>query len=58
MMGQKNRDVMDAVYYKVTESRLLEAKRKFELYLHNHFYESNRGYIEEKSEQFSLVVTQ
>jgi integrase len=58
MMGQKNRDVMDAVYYKVTESRLLEAKRKFELYLHNHFYESNRGHVEDKSEQFSLVVTQ
>lgn len=33
MMGQKNRDVVDAVYYKVTESRLIDAKRKFELFL-------------------------
>jgi integrase/recombinase XerD len=33
MMGQKNRDVVDAIYYKVTESRLFEAKRKFQLFL-------------------------
>jgi site-specific recombinase XerD len=33
MMGQKNRDVIDAVYYKITETRLIEAKRKFEVYL-------------------------
>jgi len=33
LMGQKNRDLIDAVYYKITESRLLEAKYKFEVYL-------------------------
>jgi len=33
MMGQRNRDVVDAVYYKITESKLMEAKQKFEVYL-------------------------
>jgi integrase len=33
MMGQSRGNSIDAVYYNVTESRLLEAKRKFELYL-------------------------
>lgn len=33
MMGQSRRDEIDDIYYSITESRLLEAKNKFENYL-------------------------
>jgi hypothetical protein len=33
MMGQTQKGDMDEIYYSVTESRLLEAKKKFETYL-------------------------
>ena len=33
MMGQSRRGDIDEVYYNVTESRLMEAKNKFEIYL-------------------------
>ncbi|UAY53210.1 tyrosine-type recombinase/integrase [Ferruginibacter albus] len=33
LMGHSNGNEIDAVYYSVTETRLLEAKRKFDLYL-------------------------
>jgi integrase len=41
MMGKKNKDQVDETYYEVTESRLLEAKRKFELYLTKHLHHDN-----------------
>ena len=37
MMGHSSRNDIDGTYYSVTESRLLEAKRKFELYLEKAF---------------------
>jgi len=37
MMGHSSRNDIDGIYYSVTESRLLEAKRKFELYLEKAF---------------------
>ncbi len=39
MMGKSSSDKIDNVYYEVTESRLLEAKQKFELYLATHLHE-------------------
>ena len=41
MMGHTSRNEIDGTYFQVTESRLLEAKRKFELYLDKSFYESD-----------------
>lgn len=41
MMGHSRRNDIDGVYYAVTETRLIEAKRKFELFLQNVFSESN-----------------
>lgn len=35
MMGHSQRRDIDGIYYSVTETRLLEAKRKFELFLAN-----------------------
>lgn len=35
MMGHSRNGEIDGIYYAVTETRLLEAKRKFELYLEN-----------------------
>ncbi|MBK9486864.1 MAG: hypothetical protein IPO01_17285 [Chitinophagaceae bacterium] len=37
MMGHSQNGEIDGIYYYVTESRLLEAKRKFELYLEKAF---------------------
>lgn len=37
MMGHSSLNDIDGTYYSVTESRLLEAKRKFELYLEKSF---------------------
>jgi integrase len=39
MMGHSNASEIDGIYYAVTETRLLEAKRKFELYLEKAFNE-------------------
>lgn len=39
MMGKAIKDRVDNVYYEITESRLIEAKRKFELYLCNNLNE-------------------
>lgn len=36
MMGQSRRGDVDEVYYSITESRLLDAKIKFETYLKTH----------------------
>lgn len=35
MMGKVGDDKIDNIYYEITESRLIDAKRKFELYLSN-----------------------
>lgn len=40
MMGTSGVDRIDSVYYEVTESRLMEAKQKFEVYLKKHLYEN------------------
>jgi hypothetical protein len=37
MMGHSRNGEIDGIYYAVTESRLMEAKRKFELYLEKAF---------------------
>ena len=39
MMGHRRRDQIDAGYYKVTDSRLIEAKSKFNEYLEKHLKE-------------------
>ena len=36
MIGHSGSGDIDSVYYSVTESRLLEAKAKFEKYLNDH----------------------
>ena len=38
-MGHRRRDQIDAGYYKVTDSRLIEAKSKFNEYLEKHLKE-------------------
>lgn len=43
IMGHSSSREIDGIYYQVTESRLLEAKRKFELYLEKSFNEVPTG---------------
>lgn len=35
MMGQSHRDAIDDIYYSITDSRLIEAKNRFETFLRN-----------------------
>jgi hypothetical protein len=42
LMGQSRNGDVDEVYYSVTESRLIEARNKFEIYLHKNLAYVNK----------------
>ncbi len=42
MMGKVGEDKIDSVYYEIIESRLLDAKQKFELYLSKNLLNESR----------------